>query len=163
MLNQSSFMHDTMIDIVLPTLPGETAGDVRASLLKSLVSRQRLYAAAFDIVLSDPALVDEALRSAAIGSGVGVTALKVPALKSAVSVLAKIKSPQALPASDGRGIDLLCVLLYPESESVHYLRRLSRLTRLFRNPDLCAKIRETDDADTIKSLIHNPEGWMLAA
>lgn len=156
-------MHDTVIDIILPALSGETAADVRASLLKSLVSQKRLYSAAFDMVLADPGLVDEALKSASIGGGVGVTALKIPALKSAISILARVKSPQALPSPDGRGIDLLCVLLYPPSESVHYLRRLSRLTRLFRNPDLCAKIRETDDEDTVKSLIHSPEGWMLAA
>lgn len=107
-------------------------------------------------------LAEELARSG-IGTGVGVAAIKTASIKNSLSILVRLKDSVDVAAPDNVSADIICVLLYPEAEAPHYLRRLSRLTRLLRNPDLCAKLRETQDIDTMRSLLHSPEGWTLAA
>lgn len=153
MLNQQNFDTDTVIDIVLPAASALSADGLAHSLLQAAGIR--------DGSLTKPMGLE--LQSAPIGEGLAITALQVPRLKRPVSVLAKLHGPLKLKGPDQRAVDLMCVLFYPESESVQYLRRLSRLSRLLKNADLCRKIRETQDADTIRTLFQNPDGWMLAA
>lgn len=153
MLNQPSFEHDTVIDFVVTPIAGERFENLLDALRRELKAHN----------LPAPETLGAELQSSGIGAGVGVAAMRVSGLKSSIAVLTKFKSIQNLPAPDGSGVDIFCLLFYPESENTHYLRRLSRLTRLLRNADLCAKIRETNDVDTIRSLTHSPEGWMMAA
>jgi PTS system nitrogen regulatory IIA component len=163
MINQPSFEHDTVIDLVVPAIAGETVEELRNGLGRALLAQNLPALEPVRQTLSESETLIEELQSSGIGGGVGVAALRVPALRSSLAILTKFKSAQNLPSPDGSGVDIFCLLLYPESENAHYLRRLSRLTRLLRNADLCAKIRETNDVDTIRSLTHSPEGWMLAA
>lgn len=163
MQNHNDFERDTAIDLILPTIAGEWPFDLQSALIRQILAYEGFASAGLEDFFSAPGVLVEALQSAGIGAGVGVTALKVPGIKTSIAILAKCKPTDDFTGPDGLPVDLVCLLLYPESESVHYLRRLSRLTRLLRNADLCAKIRETNDADTIRSLIHSPEGWMLAA
>lgn len=154
MLKQQDFDTDTVINIVVPDLNAAGIAALAGGLLKAATVKA-------DADVAD-ALIRE-LQLAPLGEGLAVTAVKVPSLISSSSVLAKLSAPSDLLGPDQRPVDLVCLLFYPESESVHYLRRLSRLSRLLKNADLCRKIRETQDADTIRTLFQNPNGWMLAA
>lgn len=163
MLNQASYDRDTVIDVILPAAPGDNLEALRQALSQAVCAAKPARASILEDFFAENAALRAELQNAGMEAGVGVTALKCPSLHTAVAVLAKLKNPGAITAPDGSAVDLLCVLFYPERESVQYLRRLSRLTRLFRNAELCAKIRDTQDEETIRSLIHSPEGWMLAA
>lgn len=153
MLNQAEYENDTAIDFVL----------AEAHAPSMLAAARHMIAA---VGFEDQTLAEELVRelkAAPCGGGVAVTALQCPGLTTSSTVLGKFKVPLDLAGPDGMPVDLVCVLLYPETERAAYLRRLSRLTRLFRNSDLCVKIRETQDADMIRILMHSPEGWTLAA
>lgn len=163
MQTHNNFDRDIAIDLILPSVAGEWPFDLQTSLIRQIMAYEGFAKVRTEDFFSEPGVLTEELQTSGIGAGVGVTALKVPGIKTSIAVLAKCKGAADLTGPDGLPIDLVCLLLYPENEGVHYLRRLSRLTRLLQNRDLCAKIRETNDADTIRSLIHSPEGWMLAA
>jgi PTS system nitrogen regulatory IIA component len=54
-------------------------------------------------------------------------------------------------------------LLSPERDGPLHLRRLSSLSRLFKCDALVTKIKDAKDETTIRSLLIDPQGWMLAA
>jgi mannitol/fructose-specific phosphotransferase system IIA component (Ntr-type) len=164
MLNRSLFDNDIAIDAILPDVVVPPKGEIRTALTARIVTDKILDNPTLsDFFASNPDILEGEFERSGIGGGVCVAALKVPMIKKSVSVLAKLRGGHGITGPDGVPIDLICLLLYPASEGPHYLRRLSRLTRMLCNRDLCAKIKETQDSETIRSLTHSPEGWMLAA
>jgi PTS system nitrogen regulatory IIA component len=98
-----------------------------------------------------------------IGNGVAIPALLIRNIPRSFALFMQLRKGVDCNAIDGQAIDLFCLMISPaEIQSVH-LRRLSRLTRLLKNFDLCEKLRGAQDAQTLGALLHNPEGWMLAA
>lgn len=154
-----SYDKDTNIDIVLPCLSGAN----REQLLHNLA------AAAAEHIPASPADIYEQLKdkeaeaSSGIGEGVAIPTLKVASLPGAKALFTKLERPVEFNAIDGKPVDIICLLCCPEERGPLHLRRLSRLSRLFRNKELCDIIRTTQDIQTVQNLIHNPEGWMMAA
>lgn len=98
-----------------------------------------------------------------IGDGIAVCGLKLPGLERRHTVLATLADPLPYGAYDQRNVDLIVIQFSPLEDGNIHLRGLSRLTRLFKNKILVERLREADDKETLYSLIHNPEGWLLAA
>jgi len=101
--------------------------------------------------------------NSALGEHIAIPNLQVKNLSMPVTILANLDKGILYDAPDGLPVDLVCLVLSPERQGPIHLRRLSRLSRLLKTPELHAKIRETRDAETIRMLLRNPDGWMLAA
>lgn len=108
-------------------------------------------------------LENEGRDSSACGDGVAIPHLKIKGLPGRFVALATLDRPVDFEADDGQGVDIICVLLSPERDGPIHLRGLSRITRMFKNETLRDNLRGTKDADAIRSLLINPEGWLLAA
>lgn len=105
----------------------------------------------------------EEVSLSGISNAVAIPHLKVRGLEDRFVAIASLKHEIDFRALDGKPANLVCLLLSPESHGGLHLRGLSRISRLLRNEELCQKLREARDEDTMKALFSNPDGWLLAA
>ena len=153
------YERDIELDVILP--------DIKAG------SKKQAFMAigdALEQVLKIPSntLCHELMRkeeraSSAHGQGVSIPEIQLRSMDKPLTVFARLHEPVDFNAWDDRPVDLICVVLYPQKQRALHLRRLSRISRLFKSEELCERIRETNDEISIRALIHNPDGWMLAA
>ena len=98
-----------------------------------------------------------------VGGGVAIPFTRSLHIQKPYSVLARLETPLACNTPDGMDIDLICLVLFPRTGTMHHLTQLARLSRALKEPSLRQKIRETQSVDTIRSLLIDPDGWMMAA
>ena len=56
-------------------------------------------------------------------------------------------------AADDQPVDLVFLLLAPESAGADHLRALARVSRLLRDEGRCAKLRATTDASALYAIL----------
>jgi len=98
-----------------------------------------------------------------IGNGVAIPQLKLSGLKRPFTALITLDKPIPFEAPDRKPVDIICVLLSPETDGSVHLCRLSSITRTLNDQDLCNRIRETKDIDMLRALLTTPEDLELAA
>lgn len=95
----------------------------------------------------------ERLGSTGLGRGVAIPHARVPGLPHTIGAMMTLKKPVEYEASDGQPIDIVFGLLVPDESTDHHLQHLSRLVTLFRDAEVCEKIRNAPDADAIFELL----------
>lgn len=151
--------YTTTIDRILLPLRGGTARQVLAGLARAAAQETGLN----DRLLQAPLLAQEARQSSGIGGGVALAHLKMRGLAKPCVIFARLTRPVDFNAVDGQPVDLVLLLLSPEADGPLHLRRLSRLSRIMRDETLCSHLRGTDDGDTIRALLTDPQSRRLAA
>lgn len=114
-------------------------------------------------VVLDQLIVQEANQNSSMGEGVAIPTLSLKQAHNPYTMLVRLSRPIAFESVDDQPVDLICLVVSPMGSGPLKLRRLSRISRMLKNQELLEKIRTTDDEDTIRALIHNPDGWMMAA
>ena len=56
-------------------------------------------------------------------------------------------------APDGQPVDLVFVLLAPETAGADHLKALARVARLLRDPEVAHKLRESRDAEALYAVL----------
>lgn len=98
-------------------------------------------------------LIDQERRgTSGVGGGVAIPHVRLPRLERSFIFLTRLSRPLDFNAVDNRSVDIVCLLLSPESEMALHLRRLSRLSRLLRDDILLRKIRGIHDPDMLRAL-----------
>ena len=64
---------------------------------------------------------------------------------------------------DGQPVDLVFVLLAPEHAGADHLKALARISRLLRDPAVVAKLRGTDEAESLYAILTEPAATASAA
>jgi PTS system nitrogen regulatory IIA component len=95
----------------------------------------------------------ERLGSTGLGKGVAIPHARVPGLTHTVAAMLTLETPVAFESVDNQPIDIAFGLLVPEEDTDHHLQHLSRLVTLFRDPDICHKIRSANSAEQIFELL----------
>ena len=72
---------------------------------------------------------------------------------AAVCQAARLETPIDFEAIDEQPVDLICVLLAPESAGADHLKALARISRLLRDRNVCEKLRGSDSADAIYAIL----------
>lgn len=155
----SEIMKDVQVDLVLPSISVTNYKQV----LQTLVSEVSGHVACNPEEILSSLMEAEKNNSSGMGEGVAIPHARLPGLVRSFGTLATLKKPVNFYAPDDAPVDLVFLLLSPEEDGPLHLRRLSRISRLLGNVQLCNTIRETEDAETIRSLITAPAGWMMAA
>ena len=153
------YNRDIEIDYIIPNLRSNNKKAVLSTLADRLSEAFKLPAP----LLLDRLIMNESLNSSGIGEGIAIPALILKNIRHSYTLLVKLETPILFDAIDEQPVDIICLVVSPEAEGPYHLRRLSRITRLLKNQDLISKIRATSDSDTINALLHNPDGWMMAA
>ena len=101
----------------------------------------------------DALLHREKLGSTGIGDGVAIPHGKLARLKNIFGVFARLERPIDFEALDGVPVDLIFLLVTPETSGADHLKALACAARLLRDPATVATIRATRDATALYSLI----------
>jgi PTS system nitrogen regulatory IIA component len=95
----------------------------------------------------------ERLGTTGVGHGIGIPHGKLPELERLYGLFARLETPIDFDAIDDHPVDLIFVLLAPETAGADHLKALARVSRLFRDRAVCEKLRGTDSAEAIYALL----------
>jgi len=95
----------------------------------------------------------EHLGSTGVGAGIAVPHARLPGLDRLCAVFVRLDRPIDFEAVDERPVDLIFLLLSPETAGVEHLRMLSRISRLLRDGEVCRKLRGATDPAALRSLL----------
>lgn len=140
--------------------PDAVIADMRASSKKQALLEMAQRAAhvtgLHERTVFDVLLERERLGSTGLGGGIAIPHGKLAGLGRLHGVFARLATPIDFEAIDARPVDLMFVLLAPESAGADHLKALSRVSRALRDRVLVEKLRATDRADALYALLVEP-------
>ncbi|MGZ9033409.1 MAG: PTS IIA-like nitrogen regulatory protein PtsN [Rhodospirillales bacterium] len=95
----------------------------------------------------------ERLGTTGVGNGIAIPHGKLATLDRLYGLFARLDQPIDFDAIDDRPVDLIFLLLAPESSGADHLKALARVSRLLRDKPTCEKLRGTDDAEALYALL----------
>jgi PTS system nitrogen regulatory IIA component len=95
----------------------------------------------------------ERLGTTGVGNGIAIPHGKLSTLDKLYGLFARLDQPIDFDAIDDRPVDLIFLLLAPESSGADHLKALARVSRLLRDKPTCEKLRGTDDAEALYALL----------
>lgn len=119
----------------------------RASVVSGLQARE-----IYDVVLQR-----ERLGSTGVGNGIAIPHGKLVSCPKIFGVFARLDRPIEFDALDSAPVDLIFLLVAPESAGADHLKALARIARVLRNPRIVAKLRATRDASVIFGILTQME------
>jgi nitrogen PTS system EIIA component len=95
----------------------------------------------------------EKLGTTGIGEGIAIPHARVPGLARLTGFFVRLATPIEYDALDDAPVDLVFLLVAPESASTLQLKALARIARLLRDAELAARLRsEAVPADVFELL-----------
>ena len=101
----------------------------------------------------DSILQRERLGPTGVGDGIAIPHGKLAKCRRIFGVFARLERPIDFEALDGLPVDLLFLLIAPESAGADHLKALALIARKLRNPNFAAQLRATRDASAIYSMM----------
>ena len=104
--------------------------------------------AIFDVLMER-----ERLGTTGVGNGVAIPHGKLASLDSLHGLFARLEKPIDFQSIDEQPVDLIFLLLAPETAGADHLKALSSVSRLLRNKIVCDKLRGTDQSEALFALL----------
>jgi len=104
----------------------------------------------------------EKLGSTGVGNGIAIPHGKLPKLERLFGLFARLDRGIDFEALDGQPVDLIFLLLAPETAGADHLKALARVARLLRDPDVVSKLRESRDAEALYAVLAMPSSEAAA-
>jgi len=121
--------------------------------LQELAARAARLTGIAERTIFDTLLERERLGSTGVGHGIAIPHGKLADLHRLHGVFARAEHPIGFEAIDEVPVDLMFVLLAPETAGADHLKALARVSRLLRDKSICEKLRATDNPDAIYALL----------
>ena len=155
----NDYGRDLHFDVVLPRLKAMSFKQVLRQFAHHAsehlnVSEERLY---------NMLVEKEEKASSGIGDNIAIAHLKAVGPQKPFNMLATLQRPVECNAIDDEPVDVVCLVLSPETDGPYHLRRLARVSRLLTNDQLHKRLHDARDEQEIRSLLIDPEGWLMAA
>jgi PTS system nitrogen regulatory IIA component len=143
-------MHDLVTpERIIPGLRATSKKQALQELARIAAQTVGLHEkAVFEVLLER-----ERLGSTGVGNGVAIPHGKLPGLKRLYGFFARLGSPIDFEAVDDQPVDLIFLLLAPETAGADHLKALARISRLLRDKDTCEKLRGSDSGDALYALL----------
>lgn len=121
--------------------------------LQDLARRAAQTAGQNERAIFDVLMERERLGTTGVGNGIAIPHGKLPNLERLHGLFARLDHPIDFDAIDERPVDLIFLLLAPESAGADHLKALARVSRLLRDKAACEKLRGTDDQEALYALL----------
>ena len=115
----------------------------RAAVVSGLPARE----------IFDSILQRERLGPTGVGDGIAIPHGKLAKCRRIFGVFARLERPIDFEALDGLPVDLIFLLIAPESAGADHLKALATIARKLRNANFAAQLRATRDASAIYSMM----------
>ena len=106
----------------------------------------------------DLLLARERLGSTGVGAGIAIPHGKLAGLSQLSAVFARLREPIEFDAVDGKPVDLIFLLLAPDSAGSDHLKALAMVSRLLRDHRVCARLRGADNAEALYAVLTGAAG-----
>ncbi len=148
------------IDVIIPHLKASNKKQLLQTLARKAAAAKGL--GSYDLM---DRLWEKELRSpSGIGDGLAIPHLKVPGLNEPFTMFARLNKMIEFDALDGEPVDMVFLLLSPETESnAYHLRRLSCVTRILRQEEMRKKLHNAYDASGLEIMFMDKNIQQLAA
>ncbi len=101
----------------------------------------------------DTLLQRERLGSTGVGAGIAIPHGKLANFDRLFGLFARLDRPIDFDALDGEPVDLVLLLLAPESAGADHLKALARVARMLRDPLTAQKLRASRDASALYAVL----------
>jgi len=125
----------------------------KKELLQVLAEQAATKTGADKRKIFDVLLERERLGSTGVGNGIAIPHGKLPELNKMFAIFARLRNPIKYESVDDQPIDIVFLLLAPETDGADHLKALSRVARVLRDGNLVNEIRNSADPTTIFSLL----------
>jgi len=125
----------------------------KSALIAALVQRASSITGLPQAAIADAVTEREALGTTGFGGGIALPHGRLAGLAHSVGVFGRLDPPVAYDALDHAPVDLAFLLLSPDGAGAEPLKALARVSRLFRDRALCAKLRGANNADSLFALL----------
>ena len=95
----------------------------------------------------------ERLGTTGVGDGIAIPHGKLKSLDKLHGLFARLERPVNFDSIDERPVDLIFLLLAPETAGADHLKALARVSRLFRDKQICDKLRGSDTPEALYALL----------
>jgi len=137
--------------------PGSVIANLRVTskkqALQELAKRAAELTAQPERAIFDVLTERERLGTTGVGNGIAIPHGKLPDLDRLYALFARLETPIEFDAIDEQPVDLICVLLAPETAGADHLKALAQVSRLLHERAICEKLRGTDSAEAIYALL----------
>ena len=144
-----------LTDLVAPTaiIPALKVNNKKKAI-QELAARAAKLSGQSERAILEVLMQREKLGSTAVGNGVAIPHGKLPKLNRLFGLFARLEKTIDFEALDGHPVDLVFLLLAPESAGADHLKALARVARQLRDPEVARKLRESRDADAIYAVLN---------
>ena len=141
-------------DLITPrSVIAQLRATTKKQVLQELAKRAAAITGIHERTIYDVLLERERLGSTGIGMGIGIPHGRLPGLNKLSGIFARLDRPVPFEAIDDQPVDLIFLLLAPESAGADHLKALAQVSRLLRERAICEKLRGTDNADALYALL----------
>ncbi len=137
--------------------PESVIADLRASskkqALQDLAKRAAKVSGQHERVIFDVLIERERLGTTGVGNGIAIPHGKLPNLERLHGLFARLDRPIDFDSIDEQPVDLIFLLLAPESAGADHLKALAGISRLLRDKAVCEKLRGTDESEALYALL----------
>ena len=95
----------------------------------------------------------ERLGTTGVGNGIAIPHGKLANLDKLYGLFARLEKPIDFQSIDEQPVDLIFLLLAPETAGADHLKALARVSRLLRDKTVCDKLRGTDQSEALYALL----------
>ncbi|PKR88459.1 PTS IIA-like nitrogen-regulatory protein PtsN [Pleomorphomonas diazotrophica] len=138
-----------VIDAVLPRLKSAN----KKQALQEMAAKAAALTSRDERDIFETLMQREKLGSTGVGHGVAIPHGKLAGLDRLVGVFALLDRPIDFDSLDGEPVDVMFLLLAPESAGADHLKALARIARVLRDDETAAKLRAADDAAAMYTLL----------
>ncbi len=121
--------------------------------LQELAKRASEISGMHERAIFDVLLERERLGTTGVGNGIAIPHGKLPNLERLYGLFARLEKPIDFDSIDEQPVDLIFLLLAPESAGADHLKALARVSRLLRDKKGCEKLRGADSAEALYALL----------
>ena len=143
-----------IVDLISPesVVPNLRATSKKQAL-QELARRAAEITGLHERAIFDVLLERERLGTTGVGNGIAIPHGKLPQLTRLYGLFARLERPISFDSIDEQPVDLIFLLLAPESAGADHLKALARVSRLLRDKAVCEKLRGTDSAEGLYALL----------
>lgn len=95
----------------------------------------------------------ERLGTTGVGNGIAIPHGKLATVDRLYGLFARLETPVDFQSIDEQPVDLVFLLLAPETAGADHLKALARVSRLLRDASVCEKLRGTDNNEALYALL----------
>ena len=125
----------------------------KKQVLQELARRAAEVTGESERAIFEVLLERERLGTTGVGNGIAIPHGKLPGLNRLHALFAKLEQPIDFDAIDEQPVDLICLLLAPQTAGADHLKALAQVSRLLRDRGVCEKLRGASTPEALYALL----------